>query len=69
MHGVFPSNFFEIYLKDYGILGVFIAAFIGVLLYMNCTAMIPVALVLTQTGIPLGIMMSFFNCRIGLFFT
>ncbi|ECL4223696.1 permease [Campylobacter coli] len=59
IHGVFPSNFFEIYLKDYGILGVFIAAFIGVLLYMNCTAMIPVALVLTQTGIPLGIMMSF----------
>lgn len=59
IHGFFPQDFFEIYLKDYGILGVFVAAFIGVLLYMNCTAMIPVALALTQSGIPLEIMMSF----------
>ncbi|EAK5748657.1 permease [Campylobacter lari] len=59
IHGAFPQNFFEEYLKDYGILGVFIAAFIGVLLYMNCSAMIPVALSLTQAGVPLGIMMSF----------
>ncbi|EAH7585706.1 permease [Campylobacter lari] len=59
IHGAFPQNFFEEYLKDYGILGVIIAAFIGVLLYMNCSAMIPVALSLTQAGVPLGIMMSF----------
>ncbi|EAI9065619.1 permease [Campylobacter lari] len=59
IHGAFPQNFFEEYLKDYGILGVIIAAFIGVLLYMNCSAMIPVTLSLTQTGVPLGIMMSF----------
>ncbi|HDZ5066180.1 TPA: permease [Campylobacter jejuni] len=59
MHGFFPQDFFEIYLKNYGILGVFIAAFIGVLLYINCTAMIPVALALTQIGIPLELMMSF----------
>ncbi|EAJ5673011.1 permease [Campylobacter lari] len=59
IHGAFPQNFFEGYLKDYGILGVIIAAFIGVLLYMNCSAMIPVALSLTQAGVPLGIMMSF----------
>ncbi|AJC92316.1 arsenic resistance permease [Campylobacter subantarcticus LMG 24377] len=59
INGVFPQNFFETYLADYGVLGVFIAAFIGVLLYMNCTAMIPVALALTASGIPLGIMMSF----------
>ncbi|MBK1972171.1 permease [Campylobacter sp. TTU-622] len=59
IHSFFPKDFFEIYLKDYGILAVFIAAFIGVLLYMNCTAMIPVALTLIQSGIPLGIMMSF----------
>ncbi|MCH3717994.1 permease [Campylobacter lari] len=59
IHGAFPQNFFEEYLKDYGILGVIIAAFIGVLLYMNCSAMISVALSLTQAGVPLGIMMSF----------
>ncbi|EAJ1253931.1 permease [Campylobacter lari] len=59
IHGVFPQDFFQNYMKDYGVLGVFIAAFIGVLLYMNCTAMIPVALALTTSGIPLGIMMSF----------
>ncbi|MBK1992007.1 permease [Campylobacter sp. 2018MI35] len=59
IHSFFPKDFFEIYLKDYGILAVFIAAFTGVLLYMNCTAMIPVALTLIQSGIPLGIMMSF----------
>ncbi|WP_052244988.1 permease [Campylobacter sp. RM16704] len=46
-------------MKDYGIYGVFIAAFIGVLLYMNCTAMIPIALALTTSGIPLSVMMSF----------
>ncbi|EGK7514681.1 permease [Campylobacter lari] len=59
IHGVFPQDFFQNYMKDYGVLGVFIAAFIGVLLYMNCTAMIPIALALTTSGIPLGIMMSF----------
>ncbi|TDJ80684.1 permease [Campylobacter volucris] len=59
IHGFFPQDFFQDYMKDYGILGVFIAAFIGVLLYMNCTAMIPVALALTTAGIPTGIMMSF----------
>ncbi|HEC1770772.1 TPA: permease [Campylobacter lari] len=59
IHGAFPQDFFQNYMKDYGVLGVFIAAFIGVLLYMNCTAMIPVALALTTSGIPLGIMMSF----------
>ncbi|HDZ4945707.1 TPA: permease [Campylobacter jejuni] len=59
IHGFFPQDFFEIYLKNYGILGVFIAAFIGVLLYINCTAMIPVALALTQIGIPLELIMSF----------
>ncbi|WP_232087576.1 permease [Campylobacter sp. 2014D-0216] len=59
IHGVFPQNFFETYLIDYGVLGVFVAAFMGVLLYMNCTAMIPVALALTTSGVPLGIMMSF----------
>ncbi|ELP9120835.1 permease [Campylobacter lari] len=59
IHGAFPQDFFQNYMKDYGVLGVFIAAFIGVLLYMNCTAMIPVALALTTSGIPLGIKMSF----------
>ncbi|EAI1582710.1 permease [Campylobacter lari] len=59
IHGAFPQEFFQNYMKDYGVLGVFIAAFIGVLLYMNCTAMVPVALALTTSGIPLGIMMSF----------
>ncbi|HEC1779186.1 TPA: permease [Campylobacter lari] len=59
IHGAFPQEFFQNYIKDYGVLGVFIAAFIGVLLYMNCTAMVPVALALTTSGIPLGIMMSF----------
>ncbi|EAC1839339.1 permease [Campylobacter lari] len=59
IHGFFPQDFFQNYMKDYGVLGVFIAAFIGVLLYMNCTAMVPVALALTTSGIPLGIMMSF----------
>ncbi|MBX2682388.1 permease [Campylobacter lari] len=59
IHGAFPQDFFQNYMKDYGVLGVFIAAFIGVLLYMNCTAMVPVALALTTSGIPLGIMMSF----------
>ncbi|MCR6594322.1 permease [Campylobacter insulaenigrae] len=59
IYGLFPQNFFENYLKDYSVLGVFIAAFIGVLLYMNCTSLIPVALALSATGVPLGIMMSF----------
>ncbi|MCR8683539.1 permease [Campylobacter sp. LMG 17559] len=59
IHGAFPQDFFQNYMKDYGVLGVFIAAFIGVLLYMNCIAMIPIALALTTSGIPLGIMMSF----------
>ncbi|MBT0826977.1 arsenic resistance permease [Campylobacter lari] len=59
IHGFFPQDFFQNYMKYYGVFGIFIAAFIGVLLYMNCTAMIPVALALTTSGIPLGIMMSF----------
>uniref|UniRef100_UPI0025BFA619 permease n=1 Tax=Campylobacter sp. TaxID=205 RepID=UPI0025BFA619 len=54
-----PQNFFENYMKNYDILGIFIATFVGVLLYMNCTSLIPVALALSATELPLGIMMSF----------
>ncbi|MFQ6342347.1 permease [Campylobacter sp. VTCC 70190] len=58
MHGFVPKDFFD-FLKDYEFLGVVLAALIGVLLYTSCSAMIPITLALVQSGVPLGIVMSF----------
>ena len=59
IHGFVPEQFVQDILARGGFLAVPIATIIGVPLYANCAAIIPVALVLFEKGFPLGTALSF----------
>ncbi|MFH1249183.1 MAG: permease [archaeon] len=59
LHGYIPSEKIQSFISAGGIFSVPIAVIIGVPLYANCAAIVPVALVLFQKGIPLGTTLAF----------
>ena len=59
LHGYIPKEFLQNLVSKTGFFSVPIATLIGVPLYANCAAIIPIALVLVQKGIPLGTAMAF----------
>lgn len=59
IHGFVPKEFLTTTLKDYGLLSIFLSAFLGVLLYIRVEAIIPIGLALIEVGVPSGAVMSF----------
>lgn len=59
IHGYVPENFIQSIISKGGIFSVPIATILGVPLYANCAAIIPIALVLFEKGFPLGTALAF----------
>lgn len=59
IHGFIPENFIQSVISKGGIFSVPIAVILGVPLYANCAAIIPIALVLFEKGFPLGTALAF----------
>ncbi|MBU4266989.1 MAG: permease [Candidatus Altiarchaeales archaeon] len=59
IHGFVPEEFIQNAINRAGILSVPIAAVLGVPIYANCSAVVPIALVLFQKGVPLGTALAF----------
>lgn len=59
LHGLVPKEYLQNLASKTGLFSVPLATLLGVPLYANCAAIIPVALVLVQKGIPLGTAMAF----------
>ncbi len=59
IHGFVPENLIQGIIAGGGIFMVPIATLIGVPLYANCAAVIPIAVVLFEKGIPLGTALAF----------
>lgn len=59
IYNYIPQNSIETIINKTGILGVPIAVVLGVPMYGNCAAIVPIALVLFQKGVPLGTALSF----------
>ncbi|MBR9691036.1 permease [Candidatus Woesearchaeota archaeon] len=59
VHGYVPESFFEGIVSKGGIFAVPLAVILGVPLYANCAAIIPLAAVLVEKGIPLGTTLAF----------
>ncbi len=59
IHGFVPEEFIQNAINQAGILSVPIAAILGVPIYANCSAVVPIALVLFQKGVPLGTALAF----------
>ncbi|WP_034291224.1 permease [Helicobacter sp. MIT 11-5569] len=58
IHDFIPQGSLESFLKDFGYLGVVIAAFVALLLYIRVEAIIPIGLGFINAGVPLGMVMS-----------
>lgn len=58
LHGVVPRDYFLLF-GDMGMLGVVLAAVLGVGLYVRAEMVIPLGLVLIEQQVPLGVVMSF----------
>ena len=59
LHGFIPEGFLSDLAMKGGIFSVPLAAILGVPLYASCAAIIPIAVVLFQKGLPLGTAMAF----------
>jgi len=59
IHGFVPEEFIQDAIGQAGILSVPIAAVLGVPIYANCSAVVPIALVLFNKGVPLGTALAF----------
>lgn len=59
IHNYVPQEFIEKAIRTTGVLGVPIATLIGVPMYGSCAAIVPIAVVLFQKGIPLGTALAF----------
>jgi uncharacterized membrane protein YraQ (UPF0718 family) len=59
LHGYVPQEFLRSLINKGGMLSVPIATLIGVPLYANCAAIVPIAVVLLEKGVPLGTALSF----------
>lgn len=59
LHGFVPANALQNFIAKGGIFSVPLAVLVGIPLYANCAAIIPIAVVLFQKGIPLGTTLAF----------
>ncbi|MFC2162136.1 permease, partial [Candidatus Altiarchaeota archaeon] len=59
IHGFIPDELINTVLEKTGIFSVPLAALIGVPIYANCSAVIPIAVVLFKKGVPLGTALAF----------
>ncbi|MBU0628163.1 MAG: permease [Nanoarchaeota archaeon] len=59
LHGYVPQEYLQDLVSKTGLFSVPLATLLGIPLYANCAAIIPIALVLVQKGIPLGTAMAF----------
>lgn len=59
IHGFVPQEFLSQSLKDYGALSIVLSAFLGILLYVRASMIIPIGVALIETGVPSGAVMSF----------
>ena len=59
IHGFIPEDVIRSVISAGGVFTVPIATLIGVPLYANCAAIVPIAVVLFQKGVPLGTALSF----------
>jgi len=59
IHGFVPEEFIQNVINQAGLLSVPIAAIIGIPIYANCSAVVPIALVLFRKGVPLGTALAF----------
>jgi uncharacterized membrane protein YraQ (UPF0718 family) len=66
MHGFIPTHFFEQYISKENPFAVPIAVIIGVPMYGNSAAVLPIMEVLVQKGIPLGTAIAFMMAVVGL---
>ena len=58
-HGFIPNELVEKVISSTGVFAVPLGVLIGIPLYANCAAIIPVAVVLFEKGVPLGTALSF----------
>jgi uncharacterized membrane protein YraQ (UPF0718 family) len=58
-HGFIPNELVEKVISSTGIFAVPLAVIIGIPLYANCAAIIPIAVVMFEKGVPLGTALSF----------
>ncbi|WP_305862598.1 permease [Helicobacter cholecystus] len=59
IHGFIPQEFLQNTLREYGALSIILAAFLGILLYIRASMIIPIGVVLIEGGVPSGAVMSF----------
>jgi uncharacterized membrane protein YraQ (UPF0718 family) len=59
IHGFVPEKFIQSVLEKTGAFSVPLAVIIGVPLYANCAAIVPIAVVLFEKGVPLGTALAF----------
>jgi hypothetical protein len=59
IHGFIPDEMIHAVLEKTGVFSVPLAALIGIPIYANCSAVVPIALVLFQKGVPLGTALAF----------
>ena len=59
IHGYVPSDVINSLIESTGIFSVPIAVLVGIPIYANCTAVVPIAVVLFEKGTPLGTALAF----------
>ncbi|MBD3262461.1 MAG: permease [Candidatus Altiarchaeales archaeon] len=59
IHGYIPQRYIQRVLDETGVFSVPLAALIGIPIYANCSAVVPIAQVLFQKGAPLGTALAF----------
>lgn len=68
IHGYVPQNFFEEYLRGSSLYAVPLAVLVGVPLYSNASAIVPVMQTLVAKGVPMGTALAFMMATVGLSF-
>lgn len=66
MHGFIPTGFFEQYISKSNPLAVPLAVILGVPMYSNAAAVLPIIQVFVQKGIPIGTAIAFMMAVVGL---
>lgn len=59
IHNLVPEELIHVLISKTGFFGVPLATLIGIPMYANCAAIVPIALALFQKGVPLGTALSF----------
>lgn len=68
VHGFVPDEFFHKVVEFGGVFAVPLAVILGVPLYANCAAVVPIAAVLVSKGVPLGTALAFLMATAALSF-